>query len=132
MILCLDYGARYIGLAITDPDEKIALRHSVIDQKQREAFDVLKNITESEKITTMLVGLPVSLSGNPSQQTHATVSFIKTLRQSLPTTITLKTIDEMLTSHEAQQHIKAEGGKPEEAHAEAARIMLEEYLRGRE
>lgn len=33
-IICLDYGDRYVGVATTDPEGKIALRHSTIDQKK--------------------------------------------------------------------------------------------------
>lgn len=127
MILCLDYGTRYVGLAITDYDEKFAVRHSVIDQKQQPVLPLLANIIEQEKISTLLVGLPISLSGNESEQTQITRDFIKILKENFEG-IPIKEVDETLTSSEAEQQVAFEGGKKETAHAEAARIMLTEYL----
>ena len=127
MILCLDYGSRYIGVAITDPDERLALRHSVIDQKKDQALPILQTIIEKERVTTIVVGVPISLSGNESQQTKVSRKFIEKLKVAFPT-LTIDEADETLTSYEAEQHIKAEGGKPGDAHAEAARLILKTYL----
>lgn len=127
MILALDYGTRYIGLAITDPDERFALRHSVIDQKQQPAIAALKKIVEGEKVETMLIGVPISLSGNESEQTHITREFIAEIKSALPS-LEIKEVDETLTSWSADEQIKQEGGKKEDAHMEAARLILETYL----
>jgi putative Holliday junction resolvase len=127
MILCLDYGSRYLGVAITDPDERLALRHSVIDQKKKAALPVLQTIIEKERVTTIVVGVPISLSGNESQQTKVSRKFIEKLRTVFPS-LTITEADETLTSYEAEQRIKAEGGKPGDSHAEAARIILEDHL----
>jgi|SRR5581483_12523987 len=128
MILCIDHGDRYIGLAVTDPDGRLALRYSTIDQKQRDALAEITAVIERERITTVVVGLPVSMSGRESQQTHVTRRFIDMLRQHLPASIEVDTTDERLTSWEAERQIKGEGGKATEAHAEAARLMLADYL----
>ena len=127
MILALDYGTRYIGLAISDPDERLALRHSVIDQKQQPAMATLKQIVDQERITTIIVGVPISLSGNESQQTHITRKFVAKLKEEFPT-LAIKEVDETLTSWSADEQIRHEGGKKEDAHMEAARIILETYL----
>lgn len=127
--IALDYGSRYIGVAISDVDNRLALRHSVIDQKKVAAIEEIKKIVEGEKIGMVVVGLPVSLSGKPSEQTHATVDFIEKLRQALPREVQIDTADETLTSHEAEARVMAEGGSKNDAHAEAARLILEEYLR---
>lgn len=127
MILALDYGTRYIGLAITDPAGRLALRHSVIDQKKEEAITALKKILEKERVGTILVGVPISLSGKESQQTHITRDFIAKLKNEL-SNIEIKEVDETLTSWSADEQIRSEGGKKEDAHMEAARIILETYL----
>jgi putative holliday junction resolvase len=131
MILCLDYGTRYIGLAITDDEERLAVRHSVIDQKQEAALAILEALIIADKVDTVLVGVPISLSGNESEQTKITREFITQLRQVVPENVTLKEVDETLTSFEADRRIAAEGGRKDDAHAEAARIMLDEYLQNR-
>lgn len=127
MILALDYGTRYIGLAISDPDERLALRHSVLDQKQQPGLAPLRKIIEQEKVTTLLIGVPISLSGNESKQTHITRDFITKLKAAFPE-VEIKEVDETLTSWSADEQIRHEGGKKEDAHMEAARIMLEAYL----
>ncbi len=127
MILALDYGTRYIGIAITDPDENLALRHSVIDQKQHDVLSLLKKIIDQEKVGTILIGVPISLSGNPSQQTHLTRDFITKLQAGFPT-LTIKEVDETLTSWSADEQIRQEGGKKEDAHMEAARLILQTHL----
>lgn len=131
MIICLDYGTRYIGVAITDDEERLAVRHSVVDQKQAPALDIIPALVAREAATKVLVGVPVSLSGNISEQTNITREFIEQLRPALAAMsppVPVEEVDETLTSYEAERRIKLEGGSKDEAHAEAARIMLETYI----
>lgn len=133
MILCLDFGGRYVGVAITDADGKIALRHGVIDRKNPSQphpgglLDEIGMIVEDEGVNTIVVGVPRSLSGEESEQTHTTLAFVEDVKERFPN-LKVETIDETFTSKEAERVIRAEGGKLEDAHAEAARLMLESYL----
>lgn len=127
MILCLDYGERYVGVAITDVDGKIALRHSLIDRQKSDVLDEIGMIVEDEGIKTIVIGVPRSLSGKESDQTHTTLAFVEDVKEQFPH-LKVDTIDETFTSKEAERVIRAEGGKLEDAHAEAARLMLESYL----
>lgn len=129
MIACLDYGERYIGIAITDPDVRLALRYAVIDQRQHDALNVLKKFIAKEKVTKVLVGVPVSLTGEETDQTHRNLAFLEHLRDELGDTVAVESVDETLTSIEAEDNVKRDGSDPNESHAEAARIMLESYLR---
>lgn len=128
MLLCLDYGERYVGVAITDVDGGIALRHSVIDRNLDDVLNAVEAIVEEEDVSKILVGVPRSLSGEESDQTHASLAFIEDLRDQLPT-LPIEEVDETFTSVEAERTVAAEGGKKEETHAEAARLMLESYLK---
>ncbi len=128
MILCLDYGTRYIGMAATDQDDRITYRYGTIDQKQEDALTRLHTIVEKEKPSLILVGLPISLSGTRSAQTETTAEFIQKLRDLFQDKLPIEEIDETLTSIEAQKIIAFEGGSKDAEHAEAARLMLEEYL----
>lgn len=127
IILCLDFGSRYVGVAITDVDGEIALRYSVIDRKEDDILDEVEAIVEEEDVVKIVVGVPRSLSGEESEQTHASLSFMEDLRERLPS-MPVEETDETFTTMEAERTIRAEGGKKEEAHAEAARLMLESYL----
>lgn len=128
MYLSVDYGSRYVGLAATDSDGRISYRYGTIDQTKENVFDRLLEITAKEKTTTVLVGLPIALSGNETAQTEETREFIAALRSKLPAEIEIKETDETLTSIEAANQIRFEGGSKEDEHAEAARIMLESFL----
>lgn len=132
MILCLDYGARYVGLAITDPDQRLALRYATIDQKDEDALLALANVIHKEGIGQIIVGLPVNLKGRHTQQTRETLAFIDKLRQRLSEDVVIATVDETLTSVEAGRRAKIEGLPNEEEHAEAARLMLADYLKHQE
>lgn len=127
MMLGIDYGSRYVGLAITDPEEKLALRHGVVDRKQNDVLDEIGMIIEDENIATVVIGVPRSLSGKESDQTHTTLAFVEDVRERFPE-VNIETVDETFTSKEAERIIRAEGGKLEEAHSEAARLMLESYI----
>ena len=129
MILALDYGERYVGVAITDPAGRLALRHSVIDQKQQNLMGLVRDIIHKENIDKILVGVPVSLEGEETEQTYISLAFIERLQEELGEGIEVISADETLTSIEAEQRLMREGIKKEEAHAEAARIILEDYLR---
>lgn len=128
MIICLDYGQRYVGVAITDSDGKIPLRHSVIDRKQQDVISAVRDLVEKEKAHLVLVGVPVSLDGTESAQTKVSRDFIVLLQALLGDQAKVEPVDERFTSKEAERCVRAEGGKPTDAHAEAARLMLESYL----
>ncbi len=130
MILALDYGERYVGVAITDPEGRLALRHSVIDQKQHtNIFGLLRDIIQKEGIKKILVGVPVSLEGEETEQTHISLAFIEKLQTEAGENVEVVPADETLTSVEAEQRLKRDGIAASESHAEAARIILEDYLR---
>ncbi len=129
VVLCIDYGERHVGLAITDMEGKIAVRHSVLDGKTDEVMKVVEEIVKQERVEKILVGVPVSLDGKETAQTHVSLNFMDDLRGWLNDDVEVKGVDETLTSVAAEQNLKAEGKGLEEEHAEAARIMLEDYLR---
>jgi putative holliday junction resolvase len=129
MILALDYGERYVGVAITDPDGRVGLRHSVIDQKKGNVFGLVKDILAKEGITKILVGVPMSLEGEETQQTHVSLAFIEKLQEALGEAIDIEPVDETLTSVAAEENLIRDGVAQDQSHAEAARIILEDYLR---
>lgn len=132
MYLCVDYGSRYVGLAATDIDGRITYRYGTVDQKQQALLPRLREIIDKERIATVVVGVPLSLEGNETDQTRTIKAFIVSLKEFLGDTPQVVTVDETLTSVEAASRIKQEGGKKEDEHAEAARIMLDDFLRSKE
>ncbi len=117
-----------MGVAVTDRDDKISLRHSVIDQKESDVFNVITSLTEEDEVSKILVGVPIGMSGEKTAQTRESLNFIEELKLKMGEKIVVEGIDERLTSIEAGQRIAAESGKKEDEHMEAARLMLESYL----
>lgn len=132
MFLGIDYGDRYIGLAITEPDGTLAHRLGVIDQKDKNGIDGIRAIVDRERITHIIVGMPISFSGEPTEQTRKTRVFIEMLGPLLGNDIRIEAFDEAMTSLLARKQIRQEGKNLDEAHAEAARIILSNYLSSRE
>jgi putative Holliday junction resolvase len=126
-LLALDVGRRNIGVAITDDEGKLALRHSVISKSQENALIEIRELVVLEKIEKIVVGLPLSLSGEDSEQTEWTRRFATELRAGVENREVVL-VDERFSSKEAERRVAAEGGRSIEAHAEAARLILEQYL----
>ena len=130
-ILGLDYGERRIGLALSDPLEIIAKPLTVIDrQKTADHISKISEIISERKVTSIVVGLPLTLKGQYSKQTEIVLDFIEQLRADL--NIPILTIDERLSSIAAkkslqEQSVKTghEKGRVDET---AAAIFLQEYL----
>ncbi len=126
IMLALDYGARYIGMAANDYTG-LPYRYGTIDQKQEQALEKIQAIVTREKIEKILVGLPLNLDGEETKQTEVSKQFMGMVRKALPD-ISVEAVDETLTSVEAEKRIAFEGGNKADAHSEAARIFLEQYL----
>jgi len=130
--LCLDYGERYVGVAITDAEGKIALRRATIDQKDKDVWQEVGFLVEQEEVKKVLVGVPVSLSGGETAQTRASLTFLEKLQSVLGDKVAVEGVDEVFSSKEARRRLRAEGGNEGEEHMEAARLMLADYIaRGR-
>ena len=128
IIMALDYGDRYVGVAVSDDDGKIALRHSVIDAKEQKLFEEVKKIIEGEKVERIVVGVPRALSGDETLQSKKTKEFMKALEKEVGENILVEEADETFTSLEARRKIMEEGGNMDDEHAEAARLILGSYI----
>ena len=130
-ILGLDYGERRIGLALSDPLGIIAKPLTVIDrQKTADHISKISEIISERKVTSIVVGLPLTLKGQYSKQTEIVLDFIEQLKADLK--IPILTVDERLSSIAAEKSLQAqsvktghEKGRVDET---AAAIFLQEYL----
>lgn len=60
-ILAIDYGTKYIGIAITDDEVKYAVPYSVYEN-DKYFFDKLIEIIYEENIKTIVVGYPTTFN----------------------------------------------------------------------
>ena len=121
--LCLDYGLKRIGVAISDEDGRMAFPAGVIINRGGSA--VYKDIAEKvkkEKISCIVVGLPIGLNGKETDQTKITRSFIALLEKIIH--LPVETQNEMLTSRMA---VRA-GMKDHHIDAASSAIILQSYL----
>ena len=130
-ILGIDFGERRLGLALSDPMGIIAKPLKIIDRKITPDYisEIMYVVTDHD-VNKIVVGLPLTLKGEYSNQTKVVQDFINKLQQIGK--ITVAHLDERLSSVAAKkslqiQSIKTgyEKGKVDET---AAAIILQEYL----
>jgi putative transcription antitermination factor YqgF len=127
--IALDIGNRYIGIAMQDHASDITYRYSTLDRKKEDVFLLLNKICSEENIDTIVAGIPYHVEdGSETEQTRLTRAFLVELKNKIKSVLNIVEIDETLTSKEAKRTLAIEGAQATEEHAEAARILLAEYL----
>ncbi len=130
-ILCIDYGTKRCGIAVTDPLKIIATAVTTVETKSIISF--LKKYFSQEEVELILVGEPKNLDDTDTHATPLVYQFINKLKKEFPN-IPLQTIDERYTSKMAVQAMldmgmkKKDRRKKENIDQLAATIMLQEYL----
>jgi putative Holliday junction resolvase len=121
--LGIDYGAKHIGLALADASARLAVPHRVIpNTHDQKTLDHLREIARGEAVQAVVVGLPRGLDGQTTKQTDEVLMFVHKLMAALK--LPIDTQDEAATSTAAA----ARGATGEAVHAEAATIILQDYL----
>ena len=79
-ILGVDYGERRIGLAISDQTKTIAFPYKVIENENLNfILDFLKKLCFEKEIESLVIGLPLALSGKDTLQTEKVRQFSKNI-----------------------------------------------------
>lgn len=79
-LLGVDYGAKRVGLAISDPDRKFAFPLEVRERQGRESDEAyFRALIEREEVGGLVVGLPVHFDGSDSKEAADARSFAKWL-----------------------------------------------------
>lgn len=122
-LLGLDYGARRIGLAVAESSDRVAVGAGTVTVRSpRDAVAAIRALVRERVIDRIVVGLPISMNGQESQQTARTRAFAKALSAAVPCPIALQ--DERLTSRAAARS-GAAGGSVDER---SAVLLLQAYL----
>jgi putative Holliday junction resolvase len=130
-ILGLDYGARRLGFAVSDPGKVVATPREVVTvQNDREAAQAVARLCRETGAERLVIGLPLRLDGGASEQTTRVRAFAESLKEQL--TIPVELWDERFTTATAEQAL-IEGGTRRQRRKEvvdklAAQIMLQHYL----
>ncbi len=117
-IMGIDFGIKRIGIAISDPMNSFA---QPLDTILTQDFPTwIKNYTINHEIDSFVVGLPRNLNGEETHATRPTMQFIEWLNNQY-SNIPVNTIDERLSSREAQNEI-LKMGVPKSKRKEKGRI----------
>lgn len=133
--MAIDYGAKAIGVAISDELLLTARPLTTIRREKLKYAQVVERICElvaENDVATLVVGLPLNMDGARGAAVERVESFISDLRQGL--SIPIVAVDERLTSHEADQMLREMGVSLRERRARsdeyAAAIILRDYIDG--
>lgn len=123
-ILALDYGSARCGVAISDPTGTVASPLPVVERPAtRKGMARVVGLVRELGAKTVVVGLPLGLSGDDTAQTTETREFAEQLRERLGGRIRVELYDERFTTRMAERF----GGEGDED-SRAAAHLLEGWL----
>lgn len=127
--LALDIGDVWTGTAISDPLGITARPYKTLASYKLLAE--LADIIKKETISTLVIGLPITMRGTHSDQTNKVLATKDELHAAFPS-LTIVTWDERLTSKQAS-HLKRGSSKEDKqaSHSIAAAVLLSSYLMSR-
>ena len=124
-MLALDYGAARCGCAVSDPTGVLATPlDSISDPDSERGLEEISRLVADSRAERVVVGLPVSLSGDEGPQAEEARRFAERLAERLE--VPVETFDERFTTRLAQ---RTPGRLPEDSRAAAH--LLESYLTAR-
>lgn len=94
-ILAIDYGKKRTGLAVTDPARIIANGLTTVDTAK--LWDYLADYVSREAVDKIVVGMPVQMNGQPSENQRNIIPFLNRWRKNYPA-IPVVEYDERFTS----------------------------------
>lgn len=134
-VLGLDLGAKRIGVALSDSSATIATPFTVVHRGRRPADDhrAIGKIVREEEVEVVVVGLPLSLSGEMGPAARAAVAEARVLATVLD--VPVETYDERRTTVTADAalmefRMRAEARR-RVVDKVAAAVMLQSWLDAR-
>ena len=94
-ILSIDFGERYIGIAVRTEKTRIPIPIDVVDSKNDAPISVLKEYVDEYKIQLIVVGYPIGLNNSKNRMTNLVDEFIEELDT---LNLEVRKIDERLSS----------------------------------
>jgi putative Holliday junction resolvase len=136
-VLGIDYGARRVGLALSDATATLASPWKMVQRprSERETIEVLMRDIErlaadDDGLEAIVVGWPRRLDGTPTDQTAHVEAFRRALEQRVTVPVILQ--DERLSSHEAEERLAVRERdwrrRKLKLDAAAAAIVLQDFL----
>lgn len=135
-ILCLDYGQKRVGVAVSDPLQIIATGLTTVATK--DIYTFLEDYLKKETVDLVVVGLPRQMNGELSDSYRFIRPFLGNMKKRMPD-VKIEMCDERFTSKIAQQAMITGGVKKSVRREDkglvdkvSATIILQSYMEGRE
>lgn len=130
-ILGIDHGSRRVGLALSDLLQIISKPYrTIVYSNIPELISVLLEIINEENIEKIVLGLPIGMKGQETNQTKIVRDFAEILRDKTKLIVDFE--DERLSSISAKKSLINQGVKTghnkERIDETAAAIFLQQYL----
>ena len=136
-VLGIDYGAKRIGLALSDATATLASPWRLLLRPPSEAETLRIMIKEIDTLAkdddgleAVVVGWPRRLDGSPTHQTAVVETFARALEAKIALPVVLQ--DERLSSHEAEARLAVKESdwrkRKAKLDAMAAAVILQDYL----
>ena len=121
--LAVDVGSARIGLAISEGTLALPMETLPADER---AVSRIEEMAKSKDVDVVYIGLPMNLKGEFTASTHKAIEFAQSLAGS---GLTIRLIDERLTTKSAQRMLQSSGKKVKESReyidAQAAALILD-------
>jgi len=129
--MALDVGGRRIGVALSDTTRVLASPLTTLRAEPRDrVLSEIAALVQRHEVAEVVVGLPLTLSGEIGPQAHIIQLFVERLKGVL--TAPIHMFDERLTTVAAERMMVDLGMKPEQRKARidevAASIILQDFL----
>jgi putative holliday junction resolvase len=123
-VLALDYGSARCGVALSDPTGELATPLPVVERPgTKRGMGAVAGLVREHGVKTVVVGLPLGLSGDDTDQTRETRAWAEQLRSRLGGRVEVVLEDERFTTRMAERF----GGEGDED-SRAAAHLLEGWL----
>jgi putative holliday junction resolvase len=125
IIMALDYGNARVGVALGHSIARIPSPYGAVATND-ELFDELEKLIRANNVQRLVVGMPYAPKGGDTEQTARVRSFVSQLEKQF--SIAINTIDESMSSVEAEKLIGANRVDKATIDAYAAAIILQRYF----
>ena len=130
-VMALDLGGQRIGVALTDALRVLASPLTTLRAQPRAAaIEQIAGLIASNEVAELVIGLPLTLSGEVGPQAKVVQEFVEALRPHV--SVPIHMVDERLTSVEAERMMVEMGIKREQRKARidevAASLILRDFI----
>lgn len=133
-LLGLDFGAKTVGVALSDPLEITAQPLETIrrerETKLRQTLARIAEICTEQQVSQIVLGLPKNLDGGLGERAMATIAFKEQVEKR--TGLPVELWDERLTTNQADRILELSGvrreNRKEHLDSMAAAIILQSFL----